>query len=354
VIGYYVHHHGHGHRHRALEVARALCAAGEGVTGLSSLPAPEGWPGSWVRLAPDAEPGDPAPRSPTAGDRLHWVPLGHAGLRSRAAAVSAWIAEAAPSAVVVDVSVEVALLVRLHGVPVVTLVQPGERGDAAHRLGYDVAEALVGCWPPEADRTGGTGEGMLRGLPPEVTARVRAVGGLSRFDVAEPSDRAERAAGRRVVLLSGSGGSALDASGLDAARAATPGWEWTVLDARLGSWVDDPRAALRETDVVVTHAGQNALAEVAACRTPAVVVAQERPHREQEVTADVLARGPWPAVVADAWPGRDWAGLLDRAAALDGVGWADWCDGRAAERFAAVVLETARETALETAPEMAP
>ncbi|MXG91780.1 glycosyltransferase [Nocardioides flavescens] len=337
MIGYYVHHHGHGHRHRALEVARVLTERGETVTGLSSLPAPDGWPGPWVQLAPDAETGDREPLAPTAGGRLHWVPLGHAGLRSRSATVSAWIDGTAPSAVVVDVSVEMALLVRLHGVPVVTLVQPGERGDAAHRLGYDVADALVGCWPPEA---GGTGAGMLRGLAPAVVARVQPVGALSRFPVRETSGRAP---GRRVVLLSGSGGSALDATGLAAARAETPGWEWTVLDARLGAWVDDPRAALCDADVVITHAGQNALAEVAASRTPAVVVAQDRPHREQEVTADVLARGPWPAVVADAWPGRDWARLLERAAALDGAGWTGWCDGRAAERFADLVLGAALE-----------
>lgn len=337
MIGYYVHHHGHGHRHRALAVARVLASRGEVVTGLSSLPAPGEWPGPWVELAADARPGEPEPVAPTAGGRLHWVPLGHAGLRSRTAAVSAWVEEARPSVVVVDVSVEVALLVRLHGVPVVTLVQPGERGDAAHRLGYDVADALVGCWPPEA---GATAAGMLRGLPPAVTARVRPVGALSRFPVEEVAGRDPRP-GRRVVLLSGSGGSALDGSGLDAARAATPGWEWTVLDARLGTWVEDPRAVVRAADVVVTHAGQNALAEVAASRTPAVVVAQQRPHEEQQVTADVLAHGTWPAVVADAWPGRDWTRLLDEAAALDGDGWARWCDGRAAERFSDVVLETA-------------
>jgi hypothetical protein len=92
------------------------------------------------------------------------------------------------------------------------------------------------------------------------------------------------------------------------------------------NWSDDPRSVLADADVVVTHAGQNAVAEVAALRRPAVVLAQDRPHDEQEVTAGVLRAGSWPV-------GADVA----TAAELDGAGWADWCDGQAARRFAEVV-----------------
>jgi predicted glycosyltransferase len=119
-----------------------------------------------------------------------------------------------------------------------------------------------------------------------------------------------------------------------------------VLDAELGSWVEDPYPVLLAADVVVTHAGQNALAEVAAVRVPAVVVPQERPHREQHVTADVLAHGPWPALVLDAWPGHDWSERLEQAAALPGQDWESWCDGEAADRIAHIV----RATALDETP----
>lgn len=331
MIGYYVHHVGHGHVHRGTAVAQALVAlTGEPVTGFSTLPAPPGWPGPWVQLEPDD--GDVGPVDRTARDRLHWAPLGHRGLRSRMAEIASWLRHVSPRVFVVDVSVEVAVLVRLHGIPVVTVVQPGERGDDAHQLGFDLADALVGCWPPEATT-------MLRGVPPYVRGRVQPVGAVSRFAVA--AAREASTGPRRVVLLSGSGGSVLDQDGLDAARAQTPGWQWQILDPRLGEWVEEPYAELLAADVVITHAGQNALAEVAASRTPALVVPQPRPHEEQRTTADVLARGPWPAVVTDEWPGHDWSGLLERAAALPGEDWAGWCDGHGADRFAAVVASVA-------------
>jgi hypothetical protein len=125
-----------------------------------------------------------------------------------------------------------------------------------------------------------------------------------------------------------------------AARKATPDWHWRVLGADRSTWVEDPSAVLAEADVVVTHAGQNALAETAAARRPAVVLPQSRPHDEQRTTAEVLAGG-WPALVHHRWPAAgEWADVLERAAALDPARWSGWCDGRAADRFADVVLAT--------------
>ena len=329
MIGYYVHHVGSGHLHRATAVAQAL---GEPVTGFSSLPAPADWPGPWIELeADEVTDGGADPAGTTARERLHWVPLGHRGLRSRMAEIAAWLRHCEPTAFVVDVSVEVAVLVRLHGIPVVTVVLPGDRGDAAHRLGFDVSDALVGCWPPAA-------AGMLRGVPAEVEERVQAVGALSRFPVVDPAPRTPD--GRRVLLLAGAGGHDISAEDVARAREDSPDWEWTVLDRALGTWVADPWDALRGADVVVTHAGQNALAAVAAARRPAVVLPQPRPHREQETTADVLARGCWPAVVVTEWPRDGWSQRLAGVAALDGAGWSGWCDGRAADRVADVVRRT--------------
>ena len=93
VIGYYVHHVGAGHLHRARAVAARSHAT---VTGLSSLPAPDGWAGPWLQLDRDDRGSDPV--DPTAGGGLHWAPEHDAGLRRRMATLSAWIDRARPDA----------------------------------------------------------------------------------------------------------------------------------------------------------------------------------------------------------------------------------------------------------------
>lgn len=342
MIGYYVHHVGHGHLHRATAFAHEW---GEPVTGLSSLARPHDWPGPWIELARDDE--AELPHDVTAGGRLHWVPERDPGLLSRTSEICSWLRHLEPDAMVVDVSVEVATLVRLHGVPVVSVVGPGERDDPAHLLGLGVAHTVVAFWPP------GMTDVLLPGLPSEIRARVHAVGGLSRYPVVADDEGGRDGrtgpggAGRgsdrrrRVVLMMGAGGDDLGPGAVEAARAATPDWEWTVIGGASGEWVDDPLPVLRSADVVVTHAGQNALAEVAAVRRPAVVVPQKRPHHEQHVTAAALAAGEWPVVVEDAFPVAGWPERLEQVAALDGTSWRAWCDGGAPARFAAVVRRVA-------------
>ena len=327
MIGYYVHHHGRGHLHRALSVAREL----EGcVVGLSTLDRPLEWTGAWIDLPDDAD--GEKPLDPTAGGALHWVPERHPGLRERMGEISRWIIDVEPDLLVVDVSVEVALLARLHGVPVVVMAQPGDRRDAPHDLGYGIADRVVAPWP--ADARGMLTSGVL------AEEQLTAVGAFSRFD-GRSAGASGTDGGRHVVVLHGAGGTDLSGARLEAAMARTPGWTWTVLGDG-GTWVDDPWDELCRADVVITHAGQNALAEVAAARRPALVVPQARPFDEQRTTAAVLDR--WvdvPVVVREKLPDDDLEAVLEKAAQLDGQGWTAWNDGGGAARAAAVLGDLA-------------
>ncbi|MET0930261.1 MAG: glycosyltransferase [Aeromicrobium sp.] len=323
MIGYYVHHHGRGHLHRAISVAAATDTV---VVGLSSLARPPEWVGPWIVLPRDDE--GPEPVDPGAHGRLHWVPEKDPGLTARMAGISAWIADDEPDLVVVDVSVEVALLARLHGTPVVTLVLPGDRRDSAHNLVHSVARRVVAVWP-----SGVTG--MVDGLGAHGD-RLACVGGVSRFDGRERPARSRPDGRRRVLVLSGAGDTG-DGWDLTAAREQTPGWAWDVLAPGEG-WVADPWELMCAADVVVTHAGQNAIAEVAAARRPAIVVPRARPFGEQDAMAAALATdGRFPVTVLPDLPGTGWAGLLDRTARLDGSGWSAWNDGHGAQRVADVI-----------------
>ena len=322
MIGWYVHHQGRGHLHRATVVAAAL---DQPVVGLSSLPSPGAPFADWVQLDPDdAHPAEEV----TAGGALHWAPRGHDGMRARMARLAAWVERERPDVVVVDVSVEVSVFLRLMGVPVVVTAMPGDRTDTPHTTGYTVADRVLAFWPQDV-------------LDPpwlaEYGDKAVHVGAVSRFDGREPAPRAPGTA----VLLAGGGGSAVTAADVDALRAATPELTWTVLGGP-GEWSADPWPLLSAADVVVTHAGQNALAEVAAARRPAVVVAQDRPFREQHRTTEAL-HDTGIAVGLPVWPAaEEWPGLLARAQELGGGAWERWSPGDAAQRAAAVVTEVAR------------
>lgn len=371
-VGWYVHHQGAGHLHRFLAVRPRL----PGVVGLSSLPRPEGVPAdAWVTLPGDVPAG--VPDDPTAGGTLHWAPRGVAGLRARTAAIAAWSAAADPRALVVDVSVEVALLGRLLSLPVVVVAQRGRRTDGPHRRAYAAASAVLAPWtaalhapgdgPPEdrlvltgaisrfdgdgdgdgSDHGGGDGRGDDRG-------RGDGDGGAAdaAADAALEDPRAGGPPGPAaddVLLLVGGGGHALRAEDVaDAARAT--GRVWRVAGALRvpdGPRVVDhgPRAdvagLLRTSAVVVATAGGNVVAEAAAARRPLVLLPQERPFDEQRRQAALLAA----AGLADAhasWPAAaSWPGILAAAAARDPERWGVLHDGRGAQRFAAAVAAVA-------------
>ncbi|MCW2713421.1 MAG: hypothetical protein JWN88_468 [Frankiales bacterium] len=323
MIGWYVHDHGSGHAQRLAAVTPHLRTP---VTVLSSLAPRPDVPGDWLQLADDLPTGHDTDVS--AGGTLHWAPRHHRGLLERGAEIAGWVARARPSLVVVDVSVEVAVLVRSLGVPVVVAAMRGQRTDRAHATAYDLASALLAPWPAS----------LPEPWPSSWLDKTWHVGALSRLD-GRPSRPAP--GGRRVVVLWGQGGGEVSLSEVRAAERATPGWSWDVIGLPGGLWVADPWPLLQAADVVVTSAGQNALAEVAAARRPAVVLPQERPYDEQRANAAALSRAGL-AVVRQAWPAPEqWSAVLDEASALDGERWAQWSDGRGAERAAALLDEAA-------------
>jgi UDP-N-acetylglucosamine:LPS N-acetylglucosamine transferase len=331
-VGWYVHHHGAGHAHRLLAVDRHL----DGVVGLSSLAAPPGFEGRWLRLPLDLPAGNPG--DATAGGTLHWAPLGCDGLRERMAMLAAWIAAERPDVLVVDVSVEVALLARLLGVPTVLVAQRGRRRDAPHRRAYAAADAVVAPWTREAHLSGD-------GLP---EGRVSFCGAISRFDDRAPAPQAD--AGGDVLLLVGAGGHGLAAEDVRAAATAT-GRRWHVAGPlrvpghpqvidhgdRADVW-----GLLGRCSVVVGTAGGNVVAEVAAARRPFVCLPQPRPFAEQQRQGEALRR-LGAAEVLDVLPATAaaWAGVLTAAEARPTAAWARLHDGAGARRLADAVAAVA-------------
>ena len=317
MIGYYAHHQGSGHVTRLQSIAAAL--DGETVWGLSSLPRPTAWSGPWTQLARDDDPAGSL-ADVTAGGVLHWAPVGHPGLSRRMTQLAEWADRHRPRLLVVDVSVEVALFARLMGVPTVVVALPGRRLDRAHRLAYDSATALLAPWPEGAHG---------HDWPAAWAEKAWCVGGISRFDGRSPGSPPVAGERRRVLLLWGSGGRSVHDTAVAEAMAATPDWEWLVRHP-VSTPATDLWADLTAADVVVTHGGQNAVAEVAAARRPAVVIAQPRPFGEQEATVDALNRMGLAVGLSHWLPPDRWRSVLERAEALGGAGWERWSMGQGA------------------------
>lgn len=324
LTGWYVHHHGAGHLTRMRAVRPHL--PGEVVV-FSSLPEPRLLPPDtrWVRLDPDndRDPGDPDPAGadPTVGGLLHWAPLGHPGHARRLAAIAGAVADRRFDRFVVDVSVEVALFVRLLGVATVVVTQPGDRGDGPHRLAYASASRVLAPWPAGAHRSS--------------MAHLVEVGGISRFGGLRRD--AEPDPGTVLVL----GGGLVEgdfAERVASAAAATPGTTWQLAGGSASTWIDNPWEALQRAEVVVAAAGQNSVADLAAAGARAVIVPQTRPFDEQKATAGILADRRL-AVVEPEWPADDaWPGVLDRARSLQ-PDWTLWGVDGAALRAATVIAE---------------
>ncbi|WP_319029424.1 hypothetical protein [Dietzia sp. PP-33] len=295
MIGVYAHHHGSGHLQRAFAVAAEL---DDEVTILTSATVPAGVnpdPGRIrvLHLPMDhdgpgavAAPDDTA-LEPSAGGRLHWAPLGHAGLRQRTAQLTGWIDRHRPTVMWTDISVEVTLATRLTGTPVVSTVLPGRRDDPPHVLAHGVCSALVAGWPRSAGAP----------VPAGADRPLIAVGGVSRFASRHP-DPADRGHGRpRVLHLRGSGGDDRDRR-WDAVRDQLRDVEWVELGGPGGRWVADPWTELCRADVVISAAGQSSVADLAAADAHVVAAPEQRPFAEQDDTATRLQHLGHGAVVA--------------------------------------------------------
>jgi hypothetical protein len=172
------------------------------------------------------------------------------------ARIADWAHRTHPTVVVVDVSIEVAVYLRLMGVPVIVIAVPGTRDDAAHQLGYAVADRIIAAWPAEVYKPAWLAAHR---------AKTRFVGAWSRFSQRPRTQR--HIAGKEqptVLVLAGAGGSSITTQDVHHWRQHNTTYTWNAVGVPGTSWLADPWDALCSADVVITHAGQNAIADVAA------------------------------------------------------------------------------------------
>lgn len=307
-IGYYVHHHGAGHLARARAIAGA--AIGRVVllgTGIGSL----GIDLADDRPASGAFDGvDSAVYRPKA---LHYAPLDHDGIRSRTATIARWIEAQKPALMVVDVSVEVALLARLASVPVVYVRLNGDRNDAAHMEAFRGAVGLLAPFHADLDASS---------TPQWVRDKTRYLPGITATRCS-PSDDGRDI----VVVVIGRGGEPGRGDVFAHAARASPEWSWRVIgpcfaahhppaNLEILGWVQNPEQEIAGATVVVGAAGDGLVGSVLGADRPFICLAQDRPFDEQRATARRLEE-LGAALTLSEWPEPErWPILIGEALAL--------------------------------------
>jgi len=311
-IGYYVHHHGNGHRQRALAIANTAQAPitllGTGLAGRTgSVPAVD-LPDDRLDLAVfDGRDHGERPSS------LHYAPIDHEGVRQRVAMISDWIARTRPGLLVIDVSVEVAMLARLASVPTVYVRLSGRRLARPHCDAFRGATALLG--PFHADLDAKRTPNLIRRKTFYAPQIVSAVDGVEIES--------------NVVLgVVGRGGTPSEGAIWAEAARAVPDRQWRVIgqstvpadmppNLELRGWVDDADAMIARAGIVVGAAGDGLVSAVLAHRRPFVCMPESRPFDEQVAKAERLA-ALGAAVVLSRWPApEEWPDVLARVHMLD-------------------------------------
>ncbi|PWS29609.1 hypothetical protein DHW03_06460 [Pedobacter yonginense] len=342
-IAFYIHHHGSGHLMRALQIVKALgdvpiILMGSGLSNVKDLPVNV----SIVHLPFDtAQNDDEQLVLEDTSMGFHYAPIGVKGIRERAAMMTAIFREAYPLILVVDVSVEVALLARLSGIPTIIMRQHGKRDDLPHVLAYRSAELLVAPFS----------ESMYQGQKDENYQKTFFTGGFSRFDQLGPTDKTD---GKTVSILIGKGGTSFNLSVIEYIAKCCPSYRFHVIglqasqDLGLNNVVfhgqtTKPIELMNASDLIIGNTGHNTVMEVATLNKRFIGVPENRPFDEQVCKGEAIRHLSGIAILSpDELLSANWFGLITELKAKK-VNWEETINPKALEELAQVILTTAQK-----------
>ena len=319
-IGYYAHHHGSGHCRQADKLAALLPADQRShLTVFTSLSAETYTFNSIpelqvIRLVAENELESDTLKG-RAGEywhpnSLHYSPVGNSNIQKRSHKILDSIHKLNIELMIIDVSVEVAMLCRAASVPYLYVRLPGLRDDEPHLNAFAGALALLAPYPrtlestktPEwisqktlyldfintQQRDAQTYQDFIKHLMQLITDKKALSLMLNDKDKDTPTI---------VSVIKGYGGhQAIDAT-LPELRQLLP-YAFIIslgpIDEDKRHYVDiavdvsDVTPFIEHSDYLLMACGLNAVAQAYDYATPLVVLPDDRPHQEQEVMAEAL------------------------------------------------------------------
>lgn len=322
-IGYYAHHHGSGHCRQADKLAALLPVTSRQQFIVFTSLATDAYTfvtvadEQIIRLSPEDERPDDV-LTGRAGqywqpECLHYSPVGNSAIQKRSLQILTGIEQHNIDLMIIDVSVEVAMLCRVASVPYLYVRLAGLRDDAPHLNAFAGALGLIAPYPEtlEAEMTPIwlRRKTLYLDFLPEKTAEPVAYVDFIQLLIPLAQDpqiskrltdlmsEAAKVQQPIITVIKGYGGhGAIDAK-LPELRAMYP----KAFIISLGPIADDKRhytdisthvtdvaPFIAHSDCLVMACGLNGIAQVYQHTTPLVVLPDERPHQEQVVMAESL------------------------------------------------------------------
>jgi len=317
-LGYYAHHHGSGHCRQIDKLAALLpIEARQKLTVFTSLTSDTYTfaaidEAQVVRLPAEDERADDvlAGRAglywqPTS---LHYSPVGNSDIQQRSHKILDTIYQRHIDLMIIDVSVEVAMLCRAASIPYLYIRLPGIRDDEPHLNAFAGALALLAPYPRTLESTK-TPEWISQKTlyldfinTQQKNAQtyqdfIKHLIQLITDEKALSSLLDDKNTSTTVTVIKGYGGhQAIDAK-LPELRQLLP-YAFIIslgpIDEDKRHYVDiaaevsDVTPFLEHSDYLLMACGLNAVAQAYDYATPLVVLPDDRPHQEQEVMAEAL------------------------------------------------------------------
>ena len=317
-LGYYAHHHGSGHCRQIDKLAALLpIEARQQLTVFTSVTSDTHTfaaidEGQVVRLPAEDERADDvlAGRAgqywqPTS---LHYSPVGNSDIQQRSHKILDTIYQRHIDLMIIDVSVEVAMLCRAASVPYLYVRLPGIRDDEPHLNAFAGALALLAPYPRTLESTK-TPEWISQKTlyldfinTQQKNAQtyqdfIKHLIQLITDEKALSSLLDDKNTSTTVTVIKGYGGhQAIDAK-LPELRQLLP-YAFIIslgpIDEDKRHYVDiaaevsNVTPFIEYSDYLLMACGLNAVAQAYDYATPLVVLPDDRPHQEQEVMAEAL------------------------------------------------------------------
>lgn len=313
-LGYYAHHHGSGHcrqidklaallpvdAKRQLIVFTSLSQDDYNFTAVDET--------QIVRLQAEDECADDVLKG-RAGehwqpDSLHYSPVGNSNIQKRSHQILDTIYQCKIDLMIIDVSVEVAMLCRAASIPYLYIRLPGIRDDTPHLNAFAGALALLAPYPRLLEATmtpEWVGKKTLY-LDFINTAQQKEltyhefIKILEKLNTLNLKDWKEDAPTIITVIKGYGGHKAIDMK-LPELRRLLPNAfiisfgpinDNMRCHVDIAAQVNDVTPFIQHSDYLVMACGLNAVSQAYDYATPLVVLPDDRPHQEQEVMAQAL------------------------------------------------------------------